>query len=117
MFVLDPAWLEAERPTLKRLLFVFECLADIPGVEVYQGTPHEVLAARSRAHGCTRVAVAATPCLQVRRAAEALARELTVTVVEEPRFCDRSKIRDLGRFSRYWSQVGDSALRPTAKTD
>lgn len=114
VFVLDPAWLEAERPTLKRLLFIFECLADIPGVEVWQGKPREVVATRARAHGCRHVVVAPTPCPRIRRAAEALSTELPVVASEWPEFCDRSRVRDLGRFSRYWSQVSASALRPTA---
>jgi ATP-dependent RNA helicase SUPV3L1/SUV3 len=42
------------------------------------------------------------------------ANALPVTVAEWPRFCDRSRVKDLGRFSRYWSQVSGSALEPTA---
>lgn len=114
VFVVDPAWLETERPTLKRLLFIFECLADIPGVEVWQGTPRDVIAARAQAHGCRQVVVAPTPCPRIRRAAEALSTELPILACEWPRFCDRSRVRDLGRFSRYWSQVSASALQPTA---
>jgi deoxyribodipyrimidine photo-lyase len=114
VFALDPAWLAAERPTLKRLAFIFECLADVPGVEVHLGDPVEVLAARARTHDCDHVAVAETPCPRVRRAAETLAASLPLTVVEWPRFCDRSRVKDLGRFSRYWSQVSGSALEPTA---
>ena len=114
VFVLDPAWLAAERPTLKRLLFIFECLADIPGVEVWHGKPRDVVAARAQAHGCRHVVVAPTPCPRIRRAAAALSAELPVVAGEGPEFCDRSRVRDLGRFSRYWSQVSASALRPTA---
>ncbi len=114
VFVIDPAWLAEERPTLKRLLFVFECLADVPEVEVHLGDPVEVLAARARAHGCGHIDVDETPCPLVRSAAERLFPSLPVTVAEWPRFCDRSRVKDLGRFSRYWSQVSGSALEPTA---
>jgi deoxyribodipyrimidine photo-lyase len=116
VFVIDPAWLAEERPTLKRLAFIFECLADVPDVEVHLGEPAEVLATRARAHGCDHVAVAETPCPRIRRAAESLATRLPVAIVSWPRFCDRSRVKDLGRFSRYWQQVSGSALVPTAKS-
>lgn len=114
VFVVDAAWLAEERPTLKRLAFIFECLADVPEVEVHLGNPVEVLAARARKHDCDHVALAETPCPRVRRAAETLFPGLPVTVAGWPQFCDRSRVKDLSRFSRYWSQVSGSALAPTA---
>jgi deoxyribodipyrimidine photo-lyase len=115
IFVLDPAWLEAERPALKRLAFIFECLADIEGVEVAMGSPAAVLPAAARRSRCTHVAVADTPCPRVRAAAAAIAADMPVQVIEEPVFCDRRRVRDLGRFSRFWSQVSASALVPTRR--
>jgi deoxyribodipyrimidine photo-lyase len=114
VFVFDPAWLAAERPTLKRLAFIAECLAEVPGVEILRGDPVTLLAERARAHACDRVALADTPCPRVRGQAEALAATLPVTVAAWPPFCRRRGVRDLGRFSRYWSQVGGSALVPTS---
>jgi hypothetical protein len=32
-----------------------------------------------------------------------------------PRFCDRSRVKDIGRFSRFWQQVSHSAMQPTTK--
>ena len=114
VFVLDPEWLAAERPALKRLVFICECLADVPGVEVILGAPSTVLSERAMALGCNGVAVAETSCPIIRRAAAAITAALPITTVRWPAFCDRSRVRDLGRFSRYWQQVSDSALRPTA---
>lgn len=116
VFIVDPVWLTEERPTLKRLAFIFECLADVPEVEVHLGDPAKVLTVRARAQGCDHVAVADTPCPRVLRAAETLATRLPVAIVDWPRFCDRSRVKDLGRFSRYWQQVSGSALVPTAKS-
>jgi deoxyribodipyrimidine photo-lyase len=112
LFVVDPAWLADERPTLKRLVFLFECLAEVPGVEIRVGAPGEIVPARAAALGCDGVAVAETPCPRVRRAAEAIAVAMPVSVHDWPPFCDRSGVRDLGRFSRYWQQVARSALGP-----
>jgi deoxyribodipyrimidine photo-lyase len=115
VFVLDPAWLAAERPALKRLVFLFECLADIPDLLVVEGPPAEVLPAAAAALDCDGVAVAWTPCPRDCAAARDLAATLPVTVVDEPHFCDRSRVDDLRRFSRYWQKVRDSALRPTPR--
>jgi deoxyribodipyrimidine photo-lyase len=111
--VIDPAWLARERPALKRLVFLWECLADVPGVEIHRGDPSTVLPARAAARGCDGIAVADTPCPLVRRAAAAVAAALPVVVCPWPVFCDRQRVTDLGRFSRFWQKVSRSAMRPT----
>ena len=111
--VIDPAWLLRERPTLKRLVFLFECLADVPGVEVIVGDPRIVIPERAAAYGCDGVSLADTPCPLVRAAAAEIAVQLPVEVRAWPTFCDHSRVTDLGRFSRYWQQVKRSALQPT----
>jgi deoxyribodipyrimidine photo-lyase len=124
LFVFDPAWLAAERPSLNRLVFLCECLADVPGLEIWLGDPREVVPARAAAHGCDGAIVAETPCPRVRAAAAAIhegdpttvgphAAPLPVVVMPWPQFCDASRVIDLGRFSRYWSVVSRSALEPT----
>jgi len=123
VFLIDPEWIATERPTLNRLLFLFECLAEIPRVEVLLGDPRRSIQERARAHGCDCLVVADTPCPRIRRTAAALqsvaagpaddGASLPVVMVPWPRFCDRSKVRDLGRFSRYWQQVGQTAMQPT----
>jgi len=113
VFIFDPAWLAAERPTLKRLAFVAECLAEVPNCEIHRGAPVSLLAERARAHACDGVALADTACPRVRSQADALAASLPVKAEPWPPFCRRDGVRDLGRFSRYWSRAGDSALVPT----
>jgi deoxyribodipyrimidine photo-lyase len=113
LFVIDRRWLTAERPTLKRLVFLCECLADVPGVEIRIGDPATLVTARAAALGCDVVAVADTPCPLVHRSAAAIAATLPLHVMAWPPFCDRSRVDDLGRFSRYWQRVSRSALRPT----
>jgi len=120
VFVIDPEWIAEERPSLNRLLFLVACLADVPGVEVLLGDPREILPGRARAHGCDGLALAETPCPRIRQAAATIQAgeagtepPLPVTFLPWPRFCDRSSVKDLGRFSRYWQQVGTSAMKPT----
>jgi len=56
---------------------------------------------RAAALGCDAVAVAETSCPRIRRAAVAIAATQRVVMLSWPRFCDRSAVGDLGRFSRY----------------
>ncbi len=126
IFLIDPEWIATERPSLNRLLFLFECLADVPRVEVFLGDPRHSIHERARAHGCDGVVLAETPCPRVRRTAAAIqtvpadpaadGASLPVVTLPWPRFCDRSTVKDLGRFSRYWQQVGSSAMKPTHAT-
>jgi deoxyribodipyrimidine photo-lyase len=113
LFVLDPCWLADERPSLKRLVFLCECLADVPGIEVLLGDPQAVVPAHAAALDCDGVAVAETPCPRILRGIEVIRSSNPVATMPWPRFCDRSRVRDLGRFSRYWQQVASSALMPT----
>jgi len=113
VFVLDPAWLAEERPAVKRLVFLLECLADVPRVELLLGDPPPLLRRRAGDLGCDGIAVAETPCPRTRRHAAELAGVVPLARVPWPRFCDPSRVRDLGRFSRWWGAVATSALKPT----
>lgn len=113
LLVLDRAWIEGERVSLARLAFVLECAAGIPGVAVEAGDPTEIVPRVALREGCDAVAVAESPCPRFRRAAEALGRRMAIEVHRWPRFVDAGGVRDLGRFSRYWKVVRDSALEPT----
>ncbi len=114
VFVLDPGWLALERPAVKRLVFICECLAEVPDVEMILGAPQTVIRDRAAALGCDGVALAETACPRTRRAADEIAATLPVATLRGPDFCDHAGVRDLGRFSRYWQQASASALRPTA---
>jgi deoxyribodipyrimidine photo-lyase len=115
LFVIDVRWLAEERPSLKRLVFLFECLADVPGLEIRVGDPAVIVPERARSSSCDGVVHAATPCTRVRRASGHIAEMLPVAAVPWPPFCDRSRVEDLGRFSRYWQKVSRSALQPTRR--
>lgn len=113
VFVFDPEWLAKERPSVKRIVFILECLADMPDTELIVGDPASVIPARAAVHGCRSVSVADTSCPMVRRAASTIGKSIPVTVHRWPRFVDDARIRDLGRFSRYWRHAEDSAMRPS----
>jgi deoxyribodipyrimidine photo-lyase len=113
VFVVDPSWLAEERPTVKRLVFILECLADLPDTEILIGDPGALLPQYAARIGCRSVAVADTPCPRVRRAAAAIAKQLPLAVHRWPRFADDARIGELGRFSRYWRHAEASAMRPS----
>ena len=114
LFVIDEAWLAAERPSPRRLRFIFECLDDMAKIEIAVGEPGAIVAERAVLQGVDRVLVADTPCPRVRRQAEAIGRRVVVEVVPWPRFVDDSRVSDLGSFSRYWRKVERSALMPSS---
>lgn len=114
VFVVDRGWLKRERPTLKRLVFLFECLADVPHLEVHVGDPGRILPACAARHAADGVVVAETPCPWVRAAAAGIHRDLPVSVREWPALAGVERVSDLGRFSRSWQVVRDEALRPSA---
>jgi len=112
LFVVDDDWLASERPSLTRLVFLFECLAEVPGVEIVVGDPRVEIPAAAARHGCDGVALAETPCPRTRRAAESSGTMLPFEVVPWPRFCRPRPGADLGRFSRFWQRVRAEALQP-----
>lgn len=114
LFVVADDWLVAERPSLKRLVFLFECLADVSDVEVVVGDPREEIPAAAARHGCDSVAIADTPCPRTRRAADAIAATAPLVAVPWPAFCEPRPSADLGRFSRFWQRVRADAMRAGA---
>lgn len=113
LFVIDDSWLLGERPSPKRLRFIFECLDEVANLEVAVGDPVSIVTDRAAAVGVNRVMVAETPCPRVRRQADAIGRHVAIEVAAWPRFIDDSRINDLGSFSRYWRKAQRSALTPT----
>lgn len=110
--LIDPAWLARERPSRLRLQFILECLADVERLDLAVADPVAGLSEAVADHAAAGVAVAETPCPFVRHAAETLAAVHPLQVVAGPPLVDHRRITDLGRFSRYWSKVKRSALKP-----
>lgn len=110
--LIDPAWLARERPSRLRLRFILECLADVERLDLAVGDPVAGLSEAVARHAAAGVTVAETPCPFTRQAAEAFAADHPLQVVAGPPLVDHRRITDLGRFSRYWSKVKRSALKP-----
>ncbi|TWT47695.1 deoxyribodipyrimidine photo-lyase [Botrimarina hoheduenensis] len=107
VFVYDEAWLRCEGMSLKRIVFMHECLCEMPGVEVRRGdVVHEVraFAERHSAHVIETFA-SRDPRLQ------AQARELGAQLLEPEPFIDLPAGVDLKRFSRYWRRAEPLVFR------
>jgi deoxyribodipyrimidine photo-lyase len=118
VFVWDTAgsnpWLLAERISLKRILFLAECLQEMPPqIEIRSGeVANEILAAARRA-GATHILALRTPDQRILAAAQTLERHLPVIWIDTPAFTDPSRSYDLRRFSRYWQKAQPSAFQTT----
>ncbi len=112
VFVFDEAWIRDAGLSLKRLVFLAECLEAMPGVEVRRGGVVEEVTAFAAEHdaGVVRTVDAAYPRLHRQR--ERLAERLTLEVQPPPAFVDHPvPAADLRSFSRYWKKHGRAASR------
>lgn len=116
VFVIDSAWLQRERPSLLRLQFILECLAEVDRLDLGVGQTAVGIVEAAARHRADRIAVASTPCPFTRQTAEELAAAHTVDVVTGPQLVNPRRVADLGRFSRYWSKVRGSALQHSDAT-
>ena len=117
IFVFDYQWLSEELPSYKRLAFICGCLADLPDVEIWFGDTASVLQEKARSYKANVISVANTSSPAIRHVADTLSGATPVVPLDWPSFCDASKVKDLGRFSRYWNKVVKTALKPTCFDD
>lgn len=103
VFVFDEAAIEAAGWTLKRLAFIYECLLDIPRIQLYRGSPLEVLLTLTEGGQGIATTSVVEPRLQ-QQIREIMQHRVLRSYPVEP-FVDVHDIRDLRRFSRYWRQV------------
>lgn len=92
--------------SLKRCVFVLECLADM-GVEIVPGRTADVLSAMNG----DEIFTAATPDPNRLSVIDALGDK--ITVIAAPSFAEVLAGADMGRFFRYWNKAKRTALRPT----
>ena len=114
VFVWDTAWLIPRRISMKRVLFLAECLLEMPGsIDLRAGDPAEELLAAARAAGADYILAQRTPDPRLNAAATQLQANLPVVWVNPPAFVQPSRGFDLKRFSRYWKRAGATAMQRT----
>ena len=101
VFIFDDDYLAASGWGLKRIMFVYETLLELP-VEIYHGPTVQVLAELAAGEGIVTVDTP-DPWLQA-RITELRARG-AVEVIPPPAFVELKGPVNLQRFSRYWNKV------------
>ncbi len=114
VFFWDTGWLVPNRISLKRVMFIAECLQEMPGdIEIRVGEPSEQLLAAARSAQADYIFAQRTPDPRLNAAATEVEKHLPVVWFEPAPFVQTSRGFDLKRFSRYWKRAQDSALQPT----
>jgi deoxyribodipyrimidine photo-lyase len=106
VWVWDLKWLERDAPGLKRLLFLSECLSELPVSEELHGDAEELVAAFAARHGAQQVITTASPDPRVRSVVAGLSRRgLVVHAIAPEPFVVLDRSSDLTRFSRFWNRA------------
>ena len=114
VFIWDTGWLVPNHISLKRVMFIAECLQEMPGtVEIHLGDPAEQLLAAARSAQADYILAQRTPDPRLNAAAAQVQAHLPIIWFDPPAFVETSRGFDLKRFSRYWKRAQVSALQRT----
>jgi deoxyribodipyrimidine photo-lyase len=117
VFIWDAAWLKGSRIALKRIVFIAECLKEMPGtIELRSGDLADELLLAAKTCGADYILVQQTPDPRLRAAALATDQHLPVIWYDPPPFVEEMGRFDLKRFSRYWQRAEISAMKMTNST-
>ncbi|MDX1616196.1 MAG: FAD-binding domain-containing protein, partial [Candidatus Promineifilaceae bacterium] len=115
VFVWDDPLLEAWRISLKRLVFLYECLLELP-VTIRRGLMTAELTRFADRHGTRTIVTSPSPSPRFAAIGRKLAEEgYTVIVYPDTPLVSEPPRLDLKRFSRYWRKVQDRAMQPSGR--
>ncbi len=110
IFVWDDALLDEMAISLKRVVFLYECLLELP-VTIRRGDPAaEVLAFAAR-HGANQVITTASPSPRFAALVGALKQGAMVKILPVDPLVEPEERLDLARYSRYWRIAAPYALK------
>nr|WP_225867647.1 hypothetical protein [Cyanobium sp. NIES-981] len=104
LFVFDDDLIASAGLSLKRLVFLQECLEELP-VTVRRGKVAEQLLAFAAEHGADGVVTSTAVDPRFSWIRNAMAERLPVLVLEPDPFVSLKAAPDLRRFSRYWRRA------------
>lgn len=113
VFVFDEQWIRDAAISLKRIVFMAECLEQMPGVEIRRGDVIHEVSVFAEQHGVTTIRTQVTPLPRLRLQIDRLAGRFEMEFVHEPAFVALPGRVDLKRFSRYWNKAKKRAFVPT----
>ncbi len=109
-FIWDEAYLREMDYGFKRLVFIYESLAELP-VTILHGDQQSCIRQLARERG-GRVFVPVTPNPLLQTGIEQLQTDLEVEVVADTPFVSLASEPDLKRFFRYWNKARKPAMLP-----
>lgn len=110
IFVWDEAALRQSHISMKRIMFIYEALLELP-VTIYRGDVITQITDFAKHHHTDTIITTASPAPRFSAICSQLQRVHTVQVLAEPAFVDVPANTDIKRFSRYW-QVAKLRLIP-----
>ncbi len=118
VFIWDLTWLKESRIALKRIVFIAECVQEMPGiVELRSGDLADELLLAAKACGADYILGQRTPDPRLQAAALAAHQHLPVVWYDPPPFVEDMGRFELKRFSRYWQRAQVSAMKKTRSTE
>lgn len=109
IFVFDEVLLREYNLSLKRMVFLYECLLQMP-VTLRKGEVAEQVLLFAQEHGAQAIHTTYSPSPRFAQIAKQIARrQPNLRVYQKPDFAE-DRAYDLKRFSRYWAQARASAL-------
>lgn len=114
LFVWDEELLGSLRISLKRIVFLYECLLELP-VRIRRGDVAAELLAFAAEHGADGVVTSDSPSPRFQAIRSRIAATIPVQTVPVEPFVRVNQPLDLARFSRYWRAVERSVLTDPAE--
>lgn len=113
IFVWDDTLLQEWRVSLKRIVFIYECLLELP-VIIRRGDVAAEVTDFALEHGATRILTANSPSPRHRLICQNIALRMPsgsrIEVLQGKPFVDYQGPLDLKRFYRYWKSIRNQAL-------
>ncbi|GAB4472625.1 MAG: hypothetical protein Kow00124_10770 [Anaerolineae bacterium] len=110
IFVWDDALIDAMAISLKRVVFIYECLLELP-VTIRRGDPAAGVLAFAAEHNANQVITTASPSPRFAALVNALKQRVMVRVLPVEPLAAPEEQLDLARFSRYWRAAAPYALK------
>lgn len=107
VFVFDQAWIREERLSLKRIVFIYECLLAMPGIEIRHGDVVAEVGTFAAKHGTESIITYRSPLPRLKQQGNALG----VEWIDPEPIVTLPENTDLKRFSRYWRKAEKQVLR------
>jgi hypothetical protein len=118
IFVWDEALLRDWQISLKRIVFIYECLLDLP-VTIRRGDVATEVVAFCHEYAANRILTPASHSPRHQHICDTIRQQLPdvpLGIVPEIPFVAYEGKTDLKRFYRFWSDMRDSALYPKKST-